>query len=343
MNASCRRFTRMLAITQRVAGEGLVGRELLATTRTNEVFGPSQLAGQIFGDIQALHLYTDQHIFQQLYLFIYSFHFSLFDGEYGCIAYIAVAYKGNHQVFTIENIELILAFGIGEGRGAEPEALAHHGFAAARFGPGPQPPQFRQGAYDGHYYCKGARDMRHNGERRPEEIQAEIERTRGDMHATLSAIEQRLTPGQLVDQGLDYLKNSGAREFTSNLGNSVKNNPMPVALMGIAVAWMMIQGNRKPAYAYSPSEYGYGESGTAAYGSTGSAGMTQRAGESLSSAKDRMSQSARSAKETLSSTARSATSRPLRAWRCAGRRRAAHPGNGRGGAEHRASRAADRD
>ena len=151
--------------------------------------------------------------------------------------------------------------------------------------------------------------MRHNGERRPEEIQAEIERTRGDMHATLSAIEQRLTPGQLVDQGLDYLKNSGAREFTSNLGNSVKNNPMPVALMGIAVAWMMIQGNRKPAYAYSPSEYGYGESGTAAYGSTGSAVMTQRAGESLSSAKDRMSQSARSAKETLSSTARSAKER----------------------------------
>ncbi|MGH8741625.1 MAG: DUF3618 domain-containing protein, partial [Burkholderiales bacterium] len=70
--------------------------------------------------------------------------------------------------------------------------------------------------------------MRHNGERRPEEIQAEIARTRGDMDATLTAIEQRLTPGQLVDQGIDYIRNSGANEFVSNLGGSVKSNPMPV-------------------------------------------------------------------------------------------------------------------
>ena len=39
--------------------------------------------------------------------------------------------------------------------------------------------------------------MKHNGERRPEEIQAEIQRTRSNMDATLSAIENRLTPGQL--------------------------------------------------------------------------------------------------------------------------------------------------
>jgi len=74
--------------------------------------------------------------------------------------------------------------------------------------------------------------MRHNGERRPEEIQAQIARTRGDMDATLNAIEQRLTPGQMVDQGIDYLRNSGANEFVSNLGGSVKNNPLPVALRG---------------------------------------------------------------------------------------------------------------
>ena len=78
--------------------------------------------------------------------------------------------------------------------------------------------------------------MRHNGERRPEEIQAEIARTRGDMDATLTAIEQRLTPGQLVDQGLDYIRSSGANEFVSNLGGSVKNNPIPVTLMGIGMA-----------------------------------------------------------------------------------------------------------
>ena len=35
--------------------------------------------------------------------------------------------------------------------------------------------------------------MRHNGGRKPDEILAEIDRTRGEMDRTLSAIEHRLT------------------------------------------------------------------------------------------------------------------------------------------------------
>lgn len=127
--------------------------------------------------------------------------------------------------------------------------------------------------------------MRHNGERRPEEIQAEIARTRGDMDATLTAIEQRLTPGQLIDQGLDYVRSSGANEFVSNLGGSVKSNPIPVALMGIGMAWLMATGNRKPAYLRE----GGSVEGAAP-------GMMQRASEGLSSTKDRLSQTAQSAK-----------------------------------------------
>jgi ElaB/YqjD/DUF883 family membrane-anchored ribosome-binding protein len=111
--------------------------------------------------------------------------------------------------------------------------------------------------------------MRHNGERRPEEIQAQIARTRGDMDATLNAIEQRLTPGQLVDQGIDYLRNSGANEFVSNLGGSVKNNPLPVALVGIGIAWLMATGNRRPS------------------------------SEGMSSAKDSLSQTTRAARERV--------------------------------------------
>jgi hypothetical protein len=52
----------------------------------------------------------------------------------------------------------------------------------------------------------------HNDARKPDEILAEIERTRHDMDSTLTAIEHRLTPGQLFDQGVDYLRNSGGHE-----------------------------------------------------------------------------------------------------------------------------------
>ena len=85
-----------------------------------------------------------------------------------------------------------------------------------------------------------------NGSKHPNEILAEIDRTRGEMDRTLAAIEQRLTPGQLVDQGLDYLRQSGANEFVQNLGGTAKQNPMPVAVTAIGLAWLMALG-RQPA------------------------------------------------------------------------------------------------
>jgi ElaB/YqjD/DUF883 family membrane-anchored ribosome-binding protein len=72
------------------------------------------------------------------------------------------------------------------------------------------------------------------------------------MDATLHAIERRLTPGQLVDQGLDYLRHSGGKEFVSNLGHSVQQNPLPVALVGVGLAWLMM-GGRKPHYSSGAS------------------------------------------------------------------------------------------
>jgi hypothetical protein len=88
--------------------------------------------------------------------------------------------------------------------------------------------------------------MRPDGDRRPEMILAEIDRTRGEMHQTLTAIEQRLSPQQLLNQGLDYVRQSGATEFVQNLGGAARQNPLPVALTGIGIAWLMALG-RQPA------------------------------------------------------------------------------------------------
>lgn len=133
--------------------------------------------------------------------------------------------------------------------------------------------------------------MRHNGDRSPDEILAEIERTRSELDSTLSAIEHRLTPGQLVDQGLDYLRHSGANEFARNLGGSVKHNPMPVTLVGIGLAWLMASGrNSGPSQSWSSGESAAGKMSEAA----GSAKeKVSRAGESIS-------QTARAARERLS-------------------------------------------
>jgi ElaB/YqjD/DUF883 family membrane-anchored ribosome-binding protein len=98
--------------------------------------------------------------------------------------------------------------------------------------------------------------MKTNGGKHPDQILAEIDRTRGEMDRTLSAIEQRLTPGQLVDQGLDYLRHSGANEFVQNLGGTAKQNPLPVAVTAIGLAWLMALGRQ-------PAQQNYGSSTSA--------------------------------------------------------------------------------
>jgi ElaB/YqjD/DUF883 family membrane-anchored ribosome-binding protein len=138
--------------------------------------------------------------------------------------------------------------------------------------------------------------MRHNGEqqgaRRPEDILAEIDRTRHEMDSTLSAIEHRLTPGQLVDQGVDYLRQSGANEFVQNLGSQVKYNPLPVSLVGIGLAWLMAASKRQPDYdsAYGASSYG-------------------RLGERAGEMKDKVSQGVQSMRDRASGTAESASAK----------------------------------
>ena len=147
-----------------------------------------------------------------------------------------------------------------------------------------------------------------NGSRRPEDILAEIEHTRHEMDSTLTAIEHRLTPGQLVDQGLDYLRSSGANEFVQNLGVQVKNNPLPLSLVGIGLAWLMASSKNPPAR-YAAESYGpslsdrAGEMGDKASSMMSSA--RSKLGDSTQAVGDRM----RQARDTLSSVGQSTRQR----------------------------------
>jgi hypothetical protein len=86
--------------------------------------------------------------------------------------------------------------------------------------------------------------MSDNGTRSLDAIIASIEQTHSNLDSTLQAIEQRLTPEQVIDHGLDYLRHSAGREFLSNLGTSVKTNPMPATLVGIGIAWLIFASQR---------------------------------------------------------------------------------------------------
>src|ERR1051325_4181685 len=76
------------------------------------------------------------------------------------------------------------------------------------------------------------------------ELQREIELQRTQVEDRIDQIQQKLSPGQIVDELMAYTKGGGG-EFISTLQRQVTANPLPVALLGVSLAWLMAkpQGN----------------------------------------------------------------------------------------------------
>lgn len=74
-------------------------------------------------------------------------------------------------------------------------------------------------------------------DRSPDEIQRELDATRREMSDTLHAIERELSSGQLMSRAFEMFR-SGPGRFSQNLSQTVVNNPVPVALIGIGLLWL---------------------------------------------------------------------------------------------------------
>jgi ElaB/YqjD/DUF883 family membrane-anchored ribosome-binding protein len=70
-------------------------------------------------------------------------------------------------------------------------------------------------------------------------IEDNLERARSRMDARLSELQERLSPGQVLDDLMAYFRGSEGAEFGRSLLDSVKSNPLPAALTGIGLTWLM--------------------------------------------------------------------------------------------------------
>jgi ElaB/YqjD/DUF883 family membrane-anchored ribosome-binding protein len=80
------------------------------------------------------------------------------------------------------------------------------------------------------------------------QFEQESERTRAHLNDTVSELRSRMTVGQVADQVWDLAKDGLGGDFARNLARQAANNPMPVALMGTGLAWLMFaksDGNRR--------------------------------------------------------------------------------------------------
>lgn len=86
-------------------------------------------------------------------------------------------------------------------------------------------------------------------DREPQAIERGIDATRADMRATLEALERRFSVDRLVDMAVGRIRARGG-EFANNLTDAATQNPMPLLLTSIGLAWLMLGTSRRYPRSY---------------------------------------------------------------------------------------------
>ena len=186
-------------------------------------------------------------------------------------------------------------------------------------------------------------EMRDDATDETDAIRGDIEGTRANMSSTIDAIQEKLSPQRLMDQAKETVGGAvhdatvgrvqnmasniadTAKDTGSGLMDSIRENPLPAALIGIGVGWLFLSARRRAAerdrwrprdesgyYVQGYGRYGrsasgypydrYGQYGSSQYGSSQpsreeNGKMSQMAG----AAKDKMSDAGDRAQEMTDS------------------------------------------
>lgn len=72
------------------------------------------------------------------------------------------------------------------------------------------------------------------------ELEREAEAVRAQMSETADSLQKRLSPGQLIDELGKYLRDSDGNLALHNLKTQVRDNPLPLAMIGAGFAWLFM-------------------------------------------------------------------------------------------------------
>ncbi len=91
-----------------------------------------------------------------------------------------------------------------------------------------------------------ATSERPGSNRDPEQQERSAERIRADLDRTLDALERKLSPSQLIDRSLAYLRDHGG-ELAVTVGDSVRRNPVPILVTVAGLGWLIATAVRSRA------------------------------------------------------------------------------------------------
>jgi hypothetical protein len=70
------------------------------------------------------------------------------------------------------------------------------------------------------------------------DVEREVEASRGNLDRTVDALRGKMTPGQIFDEASRAMGGAGQQVMTKFV-EQAKENPMPLAVMGLGLAWLM--------------------------------------------------------------------------------------------------------
>jgi vacuolar-type H+-ATPase subunit H len=76
-----------------------------------------------------------------------------------------------------------------------------------------------------------------------DDIRADIDRTRAEMDSTFDALDQKLTPGQLLAEAWRYTK-GGSSVGAGKLWSLAREHPLPATMIGVGLGWLLVERTR---------------------------------------------------------------------------------------------------
>ena len=114
----------------------------------------------------------------------------------------------------------------------------------------------------------------------PDVIERRLAQTRARLGDHLEELTRRLAPDKLVDEVVTYMRDGDGGVLMRNVGDVVRENPVPVALIGLGAAWLAIAGSGR-GETHLPSRYEMSDSNTQDFQDS-LAERARRAGEGIS-------------------------------------------------------------
>lgn len=149
------------------------------------------------------------------------------------------------------------------------------------------------------------------------ELERDAEIARAKLTSTADSIRSKMTPGQLFDEFTGMFAGGDLSSMMNNLRTQVRDNPLPLTMVGAGLAWLMLgKGTSAEGLSSSTRTDDAGDGGVTDFsgynqsqsGGSGVGEASSRLGDKLSDAADSMASAVAGVTDTAASAASSAKS-----------------------------------